>query len=257
MKKTITKKMFKCLVVASIVSLSFPVGKLSTYAASNQTTVKQQNLKPGQDGYVGALNNRPSNTPTSKNSKLSPSSISINPNNAGYWYQYEPSTIRVLMRTDNNPNNSGSVSSYNFGYYLKNVLPNEWVGSWPTQSLEAGAVSIRSYGWYCTNNPKYPSVGADLDNTVNSQVFKPGTEYSATNSAVSSTSGEALIRSATEIPGYYKAGSYSSGRDSSSYNFYNNAYQNGEHYYADNGKSYSWMLDYYYPGTSVITGSGS
>ncbi|WP_083517317.1 SpoIID/LytB domain-containing protein [Alicyclobacillus shizuokensis] len=217
---------------------------------------QQQGLQPGDQGYVGALNNRPSNEyiPTTK------SDGEPNVSSGGSWYDYEPSTIKVLMRTNNNPSASGTVKSYNFGYYLNNVLPNEWEASWPSQALEAGAVSIRSYGWYCVNHPKYPDVGAALDNTINSQVFKPGSSTSKTNNAISDTAGLAIIyygNGGSEQPGFFKAGSYGPGRDSSSYSFYNNAYQNGEWYYANQGKSWSWMLSYYYPGTSLIQGSGS
>ncbi|WP_445613261.1 SpoIID/LytB domain-containing protein [Geobacillus sp. YF-1] len=212
-----------------------------------------QNLQPSDPGYVGALNDRPSNGPSET---TEPTTGTIKPLNADYWYQYEPSTIKVLMREKNDPTATGPVKSYDFGYYLQNVLPNEWFASWPSEALKAGAVSVRSYAWYCTNHYKYPNIGAALDNTINSQVFKPGTAVSKTNSAISATSGEALIYGGTEIPGYYKAGSYGPDRDSSSYNINNNAYQNGEHYWADQGKTYRWMLTYYYPGTSIITGNG-
>lgn len=74
---------------------------------------------------------------------------------------------------------------------------------------------------------KYPTVGAALDNTVNSQVYKPNTAATATNNEFSYTKGVAVdqvpvTNSHIEQPGFYKAGTYSSARDSSSYNFNNN-----------------------------------
>lgn len=241
------KKFVSALIICTLMLV---IGLNNVFAAGSE---KLQNLQPGDPGYVGALNDRPSNAPSETTGSTTGT---IKPLNAGYWYQYEPSTIKVLVREKNDPKATGPVKSYDFGYYLQNVLPNEWVASWPSEALKAGAVSVRSYAWYCTNHYKYPNVGAALDNTTNSQVFKPGTAVSKTNSAISATSGEALIYGSTEVPGYYKAGSYGSGRDSSSYNINNNAYQNGEHYWADQGKTYRWMLTYYYPGTSIITGNG-
>ena len=35
-----------------------------------------------------------------------------------------------------------------FKTYVKNVLPNEWISSWPSASLGAGAMAVKSYGWY-------------------------------------------------------------------------------------------------------------
>ncbi|WEG12847.1 SpoIID/LytB domain-containing protein [Pullulanibacillus sp. KACC 23026] len=243
----------KLLISTLSLLLLLTIGGLSSAFADD---TPQQNLQPGQDGYVGALNDRPSNSFTTNST--SNSSNAITPNiMPGHWYDYEPSSIKVLVRTGNNPSASGTVKTYNFGTYLDDVLPNEWVASWPSNSLKAGAVSVRSYAWYCTNYPKYPSVGADLDNTVNSQVFKSGSALTSTTNAIKATVDEALVNVYTEVPGYYKAGTYGSGRDSSSYNIKNNAYQNGEHYWADQGKTYTWMLSYYYPGTSIVYGSGS
>ncbi|MCY0892598.1 MAG: SpoIID/LytB domain-containing protein [Acidibacillus sp.] len=237
---TLSKRVVGALVVAVVVALP-----MTAMAAT------QGNLQPGDTGYVGALNNRPSNAYTpAPHSGAQPLTV-------GSWYQYEPSSITVLMRPDNDPSAAGTPETFSFGGYLANVLPNEWVSSWPAQALDAGAVSARSYGWYASNYPQYPNQGCALDNTTNSQVFKPGTAVSSTTTAFNVTAGEVLIANGyDQQPGFYKAGSYATGRDSSSYNFYNNAYQNGEDYYAVNGQNWVWMLSYYYPGTSLIAGNG-
>lgn len=245
------KKIFR---IWLIVTLILAFSSQAVFAA----TAKK--LLPGDKGYVGALNDRPSNNvgmvvpKPSKNTSTSPLASST-------WYNYEPTTIDVLVRPNNDPSASGTVTNYDYGYYCQNVLPNEWEGNWPAQSLDVGAVCVRSYAWYCVNNPKYPNVGAALDNTINSQVFKPGTALTSTNSAFSNTKGEARIfwqdlYTGVQLPCYYKAGSYGTSRDSSSYNFNNNVYQLGTEYWADNNNSYTWMLDYYYPQTNQIWGQG-
>ena len=42
----------------------------------------------------------------------------------------------------------GTVERVAFKTYVKNVLPNEWMTSWPAASLEAGAMAVKSFGWY-------------------------------------------------------------------------------------------------------------
>src|SRR5512139_1230396 len=37
----------------------------------------------------------------------------------------------------------GRVDSVPFKTYVKNVLPNEWIASWPKESLRAGAVAVK------------------------------------------------------------------------------------------------------------------
>lgn len=42
------------------------------------------------------------------------------------------------------PNGSYAYYSSNKETYIKNTLPNEWIPSWPSETLKAGAVIIRS-----------------------------------------------------------------------------------------------------------------
>lgn len=71
-----------------------------------QATNIKKGLTPGDQGYVGALNDRPSNsfTPSSSSQTILPMSSAD-----GYWYNYEPTTINVLVRNNNNPTASGTV----------------------------------------------------------------------------------------------------------------------------------------------------
>jgi hypothetical protein len=54
---------------------------------------------------------------------------------------------------------TGTIQTYNFQYYAENVLPNEWITSWPAESLEAGAIAVKEYGWYWVNNWRGGSLG--------------------------------------------------------------------------------------------------
>lgn len=77
-------------------SLSFGILITTSFA-----TTGNQGLKSGEDGYVGALNDRPSNafTPSNTKSNAAPN-LSITPDGSdlGYWFDYEPTSIKVLVR---------------------------------------------------------------------------------------------------------------------------------------------------------------
>jgi peptidoglycan hydrolase-like amidase len=158
----------------------------------------------------------------------------------------KPSSIRVGIRANNSTSNPiSSVSVVPWYDYNIDVLPNEWIGSWPDQSLRAGAMAIKMYAWYHILYPKYSN--CDVDNTVNSQVYKPNSRYSKSTTAVDEQSGIGMTHNGVIFEAQYRAGSY----DSSIPGTYI-ASQNGTHYWADNGKTWDWMLSYYYPGEALF-----
>lgn len=90
-------------------------------------------------------------------------------------------------------------------------------------------------------NPSDPGyVGALNDRpsnapaNVQSNPQSPKTEI--INTSLQDLNTNSIIKPMTPIGGYW--------------------YQNGTHYWADNGKDYLFMSTYYYPGTSLITGNG-
>jgi len=109
----------------------------------------------------------------------------------------EPSTIRVwraeLQRVD----------VVDFQAYLRVVLPEEWVADWQDQdgtpeSLRAGAVAVRTFGWYYVLHPQCPSVNppncpAVYDLTDTSQTYDPldpSANHPNTNQAIGDTAGQ-------------------------------------------------------------------
>jgi peptidoglycan hydrolase-like amidase len=158
-----------------------------------------------------------------------------------------PSSIRVGIRANNSTANPiGYVSVVPWYDYNIDVLPNEWIGSWPAQSLNAGAIAVKMYAWYHILHPKYST--CDVDNTVNSQVYKPNSRYSSTTTAVNTMSGIGILKSGVMFETQYRAGSYDSSIPGT-----NIMSQNGTHYFADQGKTWSWMTSYYYPGSATFT----
>ncbi|MFG2085160.1 MULTISPECIES: SpoIID/LytB domain-containing protein [unclassified Spirillospora] len=113
-----------------------------------------------------------------------------------------PTTILVYRVSLNR------VDRVSFKTYVKNVLPNEWVPSWPRESLRAGAVAVKSYGWYwALHSTRKTSSGQcfDVYDNTSSQVYKPGSATASTNDAVNATWGTRMTRSGKILQAHYCA----------------------------------------------------
>jgi Leucine-rich repeat (LRR) protein/uncharacterized protein YraI len=91
-----------------------------------------------------------------------------------------PSTIRVLRLS------TGTVDTVDFKLYTKRVLPQEWIASWPSESLKAGAMAVKTYAWYWIEQGGRHPPDADVCDGTHCQVYNEQT-YSATNDAVEAT----------------------------------------------------------------------
>jgi hypothetical protein len=99
-----------------------------------------------------------------------------------------PATIRV--RVTGYPHCDISrpytVEVVDFKEYAKHVLPNEWVNSWPWESLRAGAMAVKMYAWsYVAAGGKWPD--ADVYDSTCDQVYNPAVSYASTNQSVDFT----------------------------------------------------------------------
>jgi len=156
-------------------------------------------------------------------------------------------------------NTDGSYSSsiplyrtaVDFDFYMKHVLGVEWISSWNAQSLRAGAMAVKEYGWYHVLVPKYPN--SDCDNSQSCQVYNPYISWNTINNAIDYMSGLGWKQGGSIFQSQYcngtEDGTRSCGQDQMS--------QNGSKYWGDfpRSKTYDWMLNYYY-GTST-TGGGA
>lgn len=138
----------------------------------------------------------------------------------------------------------GRVDRVDFKTYVKNVLPNEWVTSWPKASLEAGAVAVESYGWYwALHSTRKTSSGQcyDVRDDTGDQVYKPSSALAVTSAAVDSIWSTRMTRSGTILQAHYCAntgcGGWVSGDWMSQY---------GSRDLANAGKNYQEILRYYY-----------
>ncbi|WP_157420492.1 SpoIID/LytB domain-containing protein [Actinomadura kijaniata] len=137
-----------------------------------------------------------------------------------------------------------------FKTYVKNVLPNEWVPSWPRESLRAGAVAVKNYGWYwALHSTRRTSWGEcfDVYDTTSSQVYKPGSAKASTNAAVDATWSTRMTRGGKIFQAQYCAtttacGAWVDGDWMSQY---------GSRDKADAGWTHSRILTAYYRGIAL------
>ncbi|MEW9549765.1 SpoIID/LytB domain-containing protein [Nonomuraea sp. NPDC050783] len=155
-----------------------------------------------------------------------------------------PTTILVYRQS------LDRVERVDFKTYVKNVLPNEWVSSWPAESLKAGAMAVKNFGWYWALHSNRRTAGGqcfDVYDHTSSQVYQPGSAKAATSAAVDATWGTRLTRngkifraqycSTTTACGNWVTGDWMS--------------QTGSRDKAKEGWSYSRILKHYYTGIAI------
>ncbi|MGM9613611.1 MAG: SpoIID/LytB domain-containing protein, partial [Butyricicoccus sp.] len=100
---------------------------------------------------------------------------------------------------------SGSLTVINYvalDDYVKGVLPYEMTPSWPAEALKAQAVCARSFA--LGNLGKHESLGFDLCNTTNCQVYRGADRATtASDAAVDGTAGQYLMANGKLAVGYY------------------------------------------------------
>jgi hypothetical protein len=144
----------------------------------------------------------------------------------------------------------GRVDRVDFKTYVKNVLPNEWITSWPRASLESGAMAVKSYAWYwALHSTRKTSGGAcyDVRDDTGDQVYRPSSAQTATSAAVDSTWSARMTRSGNILQAHYCAtttacGAWVTGNWLSQY---------GSRDLANAGNTYQAILRYYYSDIAI------
>jgi hypothetical protein len=117
-----------------------------------------------------------------------------------------PSTIRVRVTgyAYCDLSRDYTVEVIDFKDYVKHVLPNEWISSWPWESLRSGAMAVKMYAWYwIAQGGKWDD--ADVYDSTCDQVYNPAVSYASTNQAVDDTWNWRLTRNDTLIQTQYRA----------------------------------------------------
>lgn len=139
------------------------------------------------------------------------------------------------------------VNQIEFDDYLYSVVVSEIYAKWPEESIKAQAVAARSFAMYHTvEYAKYPKEVFDLDDTINSQVYKGyAIEDERVNGAVDATSGEVVLYKGDVIPAYFFAAS--GGRTESSSNVWSGSVpylQSVPDIYELEPERYPWLKAY-------------
>ena len=123
-----------------------------------------------------------------------------------------PQTITVRV-TDDPVCHTGQTyhtEVIDFQEYVKDVLPNEWVGNWHPEALRAGAVAVKQFAMYEYNVHGFVW-GCNWD-----QVYRTGRRTEATDKAVDDTWNTMLVDNGVIVKPYYDdypAACYSRGHE--------------------------------------------
>lgn len=118
-----------------------------------------------------------------------------------------PATIRVYRAA------SGVVEEVDFRAYAQNVLSREWISSWTTESLRAGALAVKHYAWFhVTHWRGYHNAAGEcfhVFDTTRDQVYDPARPtYASAAGAVDATWTTLALRGGRIFPTYYNAGAW-------------------------------------------------
>lgn len=84
------------------------------------------------------------------------------------------------------------VNDVSMNEYLKKVVPSEMPSTYSEEALKAQAVTARSFAYTQAKGQTYEKVGADVDDSVLSQVYNNCKTAESSDKAVESTKGEML-----------------------------------------------------------------
>lgn len=172
-------------------------------------------------------------------------------------YPDEPSTIRIYHLRSSSDANYHEITTSSFDVsYVEDVLGNEWLNSWNTNALQAGALAVKEYGWNSILHPKTPAktYGADVVDSTADQVYilNSHTSYSNCTAATVAQQNWAIANSSKAIfNAQYVAGT--SGQVGTAHSGVVTQY--GTQVLATEGYLPDEILDYYY-GESNVSSNG-
>ena len=160
-----------------------------------------------------------------------------------------PPTIRVYRTA------SGAVQTVDFRAYVKNVLSREWISSWTTESVRAGALAVKHYAWYQVlhwrGHVNEAGECFDIFDSTRDQHYDPTRPtYAPMAAAVDATWGTRALKSGHVFPTYYNAGAASEACGANANGW--QMFQWGTQACGLAGKSAAQIMATYYSGVSVV-----
>ena len=163
-------------------------------------------------------------------------------------YSY-PTQIKVKL----NKTGDNKIVTVNFTTYIKNVLPNEWLPSWNSNALKAGAYCVKMVGIYRAIKPMSSTGGYNL--TQLTQNYIPNSQtYASTNNVIDSIKNTGMANSSGKLffPRYIAGKSGNKGSKGCGV-----LEQYGSQKLAAEGYTYRQILNYYYSGSDYSSGDVS
>ncbi|WP_274421571.1 SpoIID/LytB domain-containing protein [Blautia sp. XA-2221] len=87
--------------------------------------------------------------------------------------------------------------------YLEAVVPSEMPSTYQKEALKAQAVCARTYAWKQMQEGRLSKYGADVDDSVNFQVYQNISPQQKTSEAVRETEGKILCQNGEPVQAYY------------------------------------------------------
>lgn len=124
-------------------------------------------------------------------------------------------TLTSLERVDGNPSYGGRlelleeedglilINEISMEKYLEKVVPSEMSGNFELEALKAQAVCARTYAYMQLRSNRYQEYGAQLDDSVNFQVYNNVKPESRATEAVQATYREMMTYEGEPIRAYY------------------------------------------------------
>jgi Stage II sporulation protein len=174
-----------------------------------------------------------------------------------------PTTIRVLEYGAHDANGRGiagtekGVTTVSFRDYVRDVLPSEWVHTWPQDSLRAGAVAVKTYGWFMGNGGRQGSWQGqcfDVRDDITYQRYIPGSRKPETDQAIAATWDTTATRDGAIFLASFQrtlTGNTSEACGAGRTTFPNTMSQYGSRQCADGGSGWQQILTTYYPGIQL------
>ncbi|WP_139491960.1 SpoIID/LytB domain-containing protein [Brevibacillus dissolubilis] len=232
---------------------SAPVSAIAEAGIGFRTADEKEMAKLDSEKVNGKILNRNGEEVAKLSTPEKADQDGVNPDATGDHNKQYNINVRLTKYVNYSYYGCGSscTKTIDFYYYVTNVLPNEVYVTWHTEALKACAEATKMFGWYHIFYPKYPTYNAAVDDTTNSQNFTVKTAHANTNAAVSAVGGIGLEKATSHalFESQYNAGTQGSGGTAST----GKLSQWGSQYWATNGKTYLWILHYYYdksPNTS-------
>lgn len=161
-----------------------------------------------------------------------------------------PSTIRV-GRVNPKTKKVEKVDKVNFKTYCKVVACAEvgYSSSGHANYHKSSILAVKNYGWWRVLNPRKASSGYDIVDNVDDQIYNPekhnisSSSYSRLMGHVNDVWNVIMVNSEKKV---FKA-MYATGNSTNhTYQHRGRLYHYGAKVFAEQGRGYKWILEYYY-----------